>query len=148
MSYVPLDHPFTNRLRQRTLYAAGPIGSTLLGFNLTADDYVAFPGTLEEEEHDSCPEWLNVANPAILQRVFRMFYEAGLDAVDACCFGANEVVLAEFGLADRTRELNRIAAQVINQVRDEFSTAEWPRYFSSFFSTSGSVAPPRLSDFS
>ena len=128
MSYIPLDHPFTNRLRERTLYAAGPIGSTLLGFNLTADDYVAFPGTPEEEEHDSCPEWLNVANPAILQRVFRMFYEAGLDAVDACCFGANEVVLAEFGLADRTRELNRIAAQVINQVRDEFSTAEWPRY--------------------
>ncbi len=128
MSYQPIDHPFLNRLRTDVLYTAGPIGSTLLGFNLTSDDYVAFAGTPEEESHDSCPEWLNVSRPDILHRVFRMFYEAGCDAVDACCFGANEVVLAEFSLEDRTRELNRIAAQVINQVRDEFSTPERPRY--------------------
>jgi 5-methyltetrahydrofolate--homocysteine methyltransferase len=101
------------------LYAAGPIGSTLLSFNLKPEDFGGY---------DGCPEYLNVASPHILQRVFRMFYEAGCDAVDAGCFGANEVVLAEFGLADRTRELNRRAAQVINEVRDEFATTEWPRY--------------------
>jgi 5-methyltetrahydrofolate--homocysteine methyltransferase len=126
--YTPLDHPFLNRLREQVLYAAGPIGSTLLSFNLTAKDYTAFPGTPEEETHDSCPEWLNVANPAILQRVFDMFYAAGCDAVDSCSFGANEIVLAEFGLEERTRELNRLAAQVIGEVRDRYSTPEWPRY--------------------
>ncbi len=126
--YTAPDHPFLARLRDRVLFTAGPIGSTLLSFNLTANDFVAFPGTAREEAHQDCPEWLNVANPEILQRVFRMFYEAGADAVDSCSFGANDVVLAEFGLADRTRELNRLAAQVINKVRDEFSTPEWPRY--------------------
>src|SRR5690242_11825349 len=126
--YQPADLPFLRHLRERVLYAAGPIGSTLLSFNLTAADFVAFPGTDGEEAHPDCPEWLNVANPAVLQRVYRMFYEAGCDAVDACSFGANEVVLAEFGLADRTRELNRLAAQVINEVRDQFSTPDWPRF--------------------
>ena len=126
--YQPLDHPFLARLRERVLYTAGPIGSTLLSFNLKAEDYTAFAGTPREENHDSCPEWLNIANPDPLRRIFRMFYEAGCDAVDACSFGANEIVLAEFGLADRTRELNRIAAEVIGAVRDEYSTPDWPRY--------------------
>ncbi len=101
------------------LYSAGPIGATLLSYNLTPEDFGGY---------DGCPEYLNVSNPHILQRVFRSFYEVGCDGVDAGCFGANEVVLAEFGLAHRTRELNRLAAQVSNQVRDEFSTPDWLRY--------------------
>ncbi|MFN0096524.1 MAG: methionine synthase [Dehalococcoidia bacterium] len=126
--YQPLDHPLLNRMREHVLFAAGPIGSTLLSFNLKPEDFVAFRGSPQEEQHDGCPEWLNVANPEVLDRIFRMFYAAGCDAVDSCSFGANEVVLAEFGLADRTRELNRVAAEVIGKVRDEFSTPEWPRY--------------------
>ncbi|MBI2767325.1 MAG: methionine synthase [Chloroflexi bacterium] len=126
--YVPLDHPLLHRLRERVLFSAGPIGSTLLSFNLKPADFTAYAGTDREETHDGCPEWLNVANPAVLHRIYRMFYAAGCDAVDACSFGANEIVLAEFGLAARTRELNRLAAQVINEVRDAFATPEWPRY--------------------
>lgn len=126
--YVERDLPFLNRLREQVLYAAGPIGSTLLSLNLGPSDYVAFKGTDREEEHDGCPEWLNIANPDVLERVFRTFYEAGCDAVDSCTFGANEIVLAEFGLADRTRELNRLGAQVVGRVRDEFSTPDWPRF--------------------
>ncbi|MCA9821918.1 MAG: homocysteine S-methyltransferase family protein, partial [Dehalococcoidia bacterium] len=126
--YVERDLPFLNRLREQVLYAAGPIGSTLLSLNLGPSDYVAFKGIDREEEHDGCPEWLNIANPDVLERVFRTFYEAGCDAVDSCTFGANEIVLAEFGLADRTRELNRLGAQVVGRVRDEFSTPDWPRF--------------------
>jgi 5-methyltetrahydrofolate--homocysteine methyltransferase len=45
----------------------------------------------------------------------------GCDAVDACSFGANEIVFDEFGLKERTRELNRTAAEVIGRVRDEYT---------------------------
>ncbi|MEX2081579.1 MAG: homocysteine S-methyltransferase family protein, partial [Dehalococcoidia bacterium] len=96
-----------------------PIGSTLLSLHLTPDDFGGI---------DGCPEYLNVSNPGILQRIFRDLYASGVDAVDACSFGANRVVLAEFGLEDRVRELNREAARVIGEVRDEFGTAEHPRY--------------------
>ena len=122
--YKPLDHPLLNRLREQVLYAAGPIGSTLLSFNLQPEDFMAADG----EMHDGCPEWLNVSKPEILERIYTMFYEVGVDAVDSCSFGANPVVLAEFGLADRTRELNRLAAEVIGRVRDRFSTPDHPRY--------------------
>jgi 5-methyltetrahydrofolate--homocysteine methyltransferase len=127
-AYEPLRHPFLDRLHEQVLYTAGPIGSTLLSFGLTRDDYTAFKGTPDEEEHDSCPEWLNVSAPHHLERIFHMFYQADCDAVDACTFGANEIVLDEFGLRDRTRELNRIAAEVIGRVRDEYSTPDHPRY--------------------
>ncbi|GIW18213.1 MAG: methionine synthase [Tepidiforma sp.] len=122
--YRPRDLPLLNRLRDQVLYAAGPIGSSLLALNLGPEAYVAPDG----EAHDGCPEWLNVANPGILEGIYASFYEVGVDAVDSCSFGANPVVLAEFGLADRTRELNRLAAQVIGRVRDRYSTPEWPRY--------------------
>ena len=46
--YTPLDHPLLHRLRENVLFAAGPIGSTLLSFNLTAKDFVAYPGTDRE----------------------------------------------------------------------------------------------------
>lgn len=118
MAYQSQNLPFLNRLREQVLFAAGPIGSTLLAMR-PQPDY---------GDYDSCPEWLNISDPAALESIFRSFYAAGCDAVDACTFGANEVVLAEFGLADRTRELNRIAARLIGHVRDEFSTPAWPRY--------------------
>jgi 5-methyltetrahydrofolate--homocysteine methyltransferase len=122
--YRPLDHPLLHRLREQVLYSAGPIGSTLLSFNLGPEAYVSADG----EAHDGCPEWLNVSNPAVLEKIYTSFYEVGVDAVDSCSFGANPVVLAEFDLADRTRELNRLAAEVIGRVRDRFSTPEHPRY--------------------
>ncbi len=122
--YRPRDLPLLNRLQDQVLYAAGPIGSTLLALNLGPEAYVAPDG----EAHEGCPEWLNVASPHILEGIYASFYEVGVDAVDSCSFGANPVVLAEFGLADRTRELNRLAAQVIGRVRDRYSTPAWPRY--------------------
>ena len=118
MAYQPLDHPFLNRLRERVLFTAGPIGSTILGLR-PVPDY----GGL-----DGCNEYLTVSDPDVLARIQRSFYAAGCDAVDSATFGANEVVFAEYGLVPRVREINALAARQLNAVRDEFSTPEWPRY--------------------
>jgi len=100
MVYVPFDHPFIDRLREHVLFAAGPIGSAILALDLGPEAFVANPGADREEEHEGCPEWLNVSRPDILEGIFTPFFEAGCDAVDSASFGANEVVLTEFGLAD------------------------------------------------
>ena len=118
MTYAPLDHPFLDRLRNRVLFAAGPIGSTILSLR-PGPDYGGI---------DGCNEYLTISDPAVLARIQRSFYAAGCDAVDSATFGSNKVVFAEYGLSERVRELNRLAAQQLNRVRDEFSTPEWPRY--------------------
>ena len=101
------------------LFAAGPIGSTILSLKPTPEDY----GGL-----DGCNEYLTVSKPELLEGIQRSFYEAGCDAVDSATFGANRVVFAEYGIEDRVREINRLAAEQLGRVRDEFSTPEWPRY--------------------
>ncbi|MCY3505022.1 MAG: homocysteine S-methyltransferase family protein, partial [Chloroflexi bacterium] len=101
------------------LFAAGPIGSTILSLKPTPEDY----GGL-----DGCNEYLTVSKPELLQGIQRSFYEAGCDAVDSATFGANRVVFAEYDIEDRVREINRLAAEQLGRVRDEFSTPEWPRY--------------------
>jgi len=116
--YRPLDHPFMHRLRGQVLFTAGPIGSTILSLR-PGPDY----GGL-----DGCNEYLTISDPAVLAGIQRSFYAAGCDAVDSATFGANPVVFSEYGIADRVREINRIAARQLNAVRDEFSTPEWPRY--------------------
>jgi 5-methyltetrahydrofolate--homocysteine methyltransferase len=118
MAYQPPDHPFMNRLREQVLFAAGPIGSTILGLRQVPD----YGGL------DGCNEYLVVSDPGVLAAIQRDLYAAGADAVDSATFGANEVVFAEYGLVDRVREINRLAAQQLGRVRDEFSTPEWPRY--------------------
>ncbi|MCC7364814.1 MAG: homocysteine S-methyltransferase family protein [Dehalococcoidia bacterium] len=116
--YVPLDHPFLNRLRERVLFAAGPIGSTILSLR-PGPDYGGI---------DGCNEYLAVSDPDVLTKIQHDLYAAGCDAVDSATFGANEVVFAEYDLVPRVREINRLAAQQLNAVRDAFSTPEWPRY--------------------
>ena len=101
------------------LFAAGPIGSTILSLKPTPEDY----GGL-----DGCNEYLVVSKPELLEGIQRSFYEAGCDAVDSATFGANRVVFAEYDIEDRVREINRLAAEQLGRVRDEFSTPEWPRY--------------------
>ena len=59
----------------------------------------------------------------------------GSDVVETDTFGSTSVVLAEYGLADRARELNRIAAELACAVRDEFATADRPRW------VAGSIGP-------
>ncbi len=101
------------------LFAAGPIGSTILSLKPTPEDYDGL---------DGCNEYLTVSKPELLQGIQRSFYEAGCDAVDSATFGANRVVFAEYDIEDRVREINRLAAEQVGRVRDEFSTPEWPRY--------------------
>jgi 5-methyltetrahydrofolate--homocysteine methyltransferase len=106
-------------LRERVLFSAGPIGSQILAAKPTIDDY----GGL-----DGCNEYLTISMPELITGIQRDLFASGVDAVDANTFGANEVVFAEYGIADRVQEINCLAAQAAGKVRDEFATLEWPRY--------------------
>ena len=106
-------------MRERVLFSAGPIGSQILARKPTIEDY----GGL-----DGCSEFLVVSKPDLVIGIQRELFASGVDAVDSATFGANAVVFGEYGIEDRVREINRLAAQQVGQVRDEFSTADWPRY--------------------
>jgi 5-methyltetrahydrofolate--homocysteine methyltransferase len=118
---------FLERLRQRVLLCDGGTGTLIQAetWDLEKD----FLGL------ENCSEVLNLTRPDFVAGVHRAYFEAGADCVETNTFGANKVVLAEFGLADRTYETALRATEIARQVADGFSTPEWPRY------VLGSVGP-------
>ena len=111
-------------MQERILIIDGATGTALQDKNLTAEDFGG--PTLE-----GCNEYLVITRPDIVTSVHISYLEAGADIIETDTFGSNKIVLAEYGLADRTRELNRIASQL--------AKASTKNYIDKF--VAGSIGP-------
>lgn len=60
---------------------------------------------------EGCNEWLNVTAPEVIEGLHRRFVEAGAQVIETNTFGANAIVLSEYGLESRVAEINRAAAE-------------------------------------
>lgn len=109
------------RLKEKILILDGAMGTMLQRVKLTVEDFGG-------EALEGCNEMLNVTRPDVIQSIHDAYYEAGADLVETNTFGATPIVLAEYGLADRTEEINLKAAQLAVEIRDRWSTEDWPRY--------------------
>jgi 5-methyltetrahydrofolate--homocysteine methyltransferase len=113
-------------LAQRVLVADGAMGTMLQAAALTLDDFAGLEG---------CNEILNVTRPDVVRTVHRGYLEAGADAVESNTFGANLANLAEYGIAERVRELAEAGATLAREVADDFGEADRRRF------VLGSVGP-------
>ena len=60
---------------------------------------------------EGCNEFLNVSAPEVIREWHGSFLAAGADVLETNSFGANRVVLAEYGLSERVAEINRAAVE-------------------------------------
>ncbi len=58
---------------------------------------------------EGCNEWLNLSAPDVIVELHRSMYDAGAQVVETDTFGANAIVLAEYGLEDRVADINAAA---------------------------------------
>lgn len=58
---------------------------------------------------EGCNELLNVTAPETIVALHKSFLDAGAKVIETNTFGASSIVLAEYGLAGRTEEINRAA---------------------------------------
>src|SRR5256884_1837624 len=112
---------FLDPLRERVVVFDGATGTNLQLHDLGADD---FGGPALE----GCNEILAVTRPAVIAELHRSFFDVGVDAVETDTFGAFPIVLAEYGIADRTFELNRAAASIAREVASGYSTPDRARW--------------------
>src|SRR2546430_7450522 len=112
---------FLDTLRERVVIFDGATGTNLQQRELGADD---FGGPALE----GCNEILAVTRPAVIAELHRSFFDVGVDAVETDTFGAFPVVLAEYGISDRTFELNEAAARIAKEVASGYSTPDRPRW--------------------
>ena len=115
-------------LRERILVLDGAMGTMLQQENLTAAD---FGGAHLE----GCNENLNITRPDVVLRIHHKYLEAGADIVETNTFGSTPLVLVEYGLGDRAREISRRAAELASQAASQFSKGSKPRF------VAGSMGP-------
>ena len=66
------------------------------------------------------PEALNLSHPEILENIAAAYLAAGSRIIQTNTFGASTIRLAEYGLADRTEEINAAAVKAVRKaVGDE-----------------------------
>ncbi|WP_091189207.1 methionine synthase [Paenibacillus catalpae] len=108
-------------MQQRILILDGAMGTMIQQADLTADDFGG-------EELDGCNEMLVLTRPDVISTIHEKYLEAGADILETNTFGATSVVLAEYDIPEKAREINLAAAKLARDAADKFSTPERPRY--------------------
>jgi 5-methyltetrahydrofolate--homocysteine methyltransferase len=119
---------FLEALRERVLVFDGALGTNLQLCPLDADDFGG-------PDLEGCYEVLAATRPRVIAGLHDSFLAVGCDAIETDTFGAFPVVLSEYGIAERTFELNQAAARIAKEVASGHSTPDRPRW------AIGSVGP-------
>ena len=117
---------FLELLQERVVVYDGATGTNIQVHAPTVDDYWGKEG---------CNELLVLSRPDLIRDLHASFFEVGCDVVETDSFGSSRIVLAEYELEDRTRELNIAAAKLAKEVATSCSTPGHPRF------VAGSLGP-------
>ena len=122
------NDPYLNTLGDRVLIYDGATGTNFQLQDLHADD---FGGAALE----GCNEILVVTKPEAVESLHRSFLDVGADVIETDSFGAFSVVLAEYGIAERSFELAELSARIARRVADSYASPGAPRF------VAGSMGP-------
>jgi 5-methyltetrahydrofolate--homocysteine methyltransferase len=117
---------FLQLVRDRVVIYDGAMGTNIQKRNPTLDDYWG---------KENCSEVLVLSRPDIIRDIHADFLGVGCDVVETNTFGATRLVLREFDLADRTKEINLAAVKLAKEAAQQFSTKDHPRF------VAGSIGP-------
>src|SRR5579862_666707 len=108
---VAASSPYLDSLASRVLVFDGAMGTSIQSFKLSAEDYGGKPG---------CHDFLVLSKPDVIEDIHAGFLEAGADVLETCTFQSTRRRLTEWGLGERTYELNFEAARLARRVADRF----------------------------
>src|SRR5260370_8977575 len=117
---------FLQPVTERVVIYDGAMGTNIQKRNPTLDDYWG---------KETCSEVLVLRRPDTSGDLHADFFRVGWDVVETNTFGGTGLVLGEFDLRDKVREVNVEAAQLAREVAQQFSTKDKPRF------VAGSMGP-------
>ncbi len=134
---------YLESIRERVLIYDGAMGTSIDLFDLTAEDYGG-------ERTNGNRDYLVITRPDIIAQIHGSFLEAGADVLETCTFQSTRIRLEEWGLGDRTHEINKAAARLARSVADRFEAQDGrPRYVAGSIGPTGKLPSsndPALSD--
>jgi 5-methyltetrahydrofolate--homocysteine methyltransferase len=128
MTYKAPDHPYLRALEQRVLVYDGAMGTNIQLHHPTPEDFGG-------KQLEGCNDHLVLTRPDIIQSIHESFLAVGCDVVETCTFQSTPHRLREWGIEEKTRELNIAAARLGRAACDKYSTKDKPRF------VAGSIGP-------
>src|SRR5690242_14612993 len=107
------------------------MGTNIQLFHPTAEDFGG-------KSLEGCNDHLVLTRPDIIQSIHESFLAVGCDVVETCTFQSTPHRLREWGIEEKTRELNVAAARLARAACDKYATPEKPRF------VAGSIGPTGL----
>ena len=119
---------FLDLLKEKVIVFYGAMGTYLQSLNLSIDDWGG-------PNFENCSENLLYTRPDAIETVHAAFLDVGCDVIETNSFGGSEVVLTEFGIVEKTYDVNFKAAELAKRIASDYSTADKPRF------VAGSIGP-------
>ncbi len=91
----------------------GACGTSIQNMNITPDLW---------GKHEGCNEYLNLSCPEKITAMHMEFLESGADIIETNTFGANRIVLGEYGLEDRVAEINKAGVEAAREAVRQFGS--------------------------
>src|SRR5579884_1221893 len=117
---------YLDTLKRRILIFDGAMGTSVQTRHLSAADFGGKEG---------CNDYLVLTRPDVIEEIHSSFMEVGCDVLETDTFGGSRPKLDEYGIGERTRALNIVAAQLARRVADRHATPDRPRF------VAGSLGP-------
>jgi 5-methyltetrahydrofolate--homocysteine methyltransferase len=139
---VKLSSEYLRQLAERVLIFDGAMGTQLMALDLSDDDFGGAP-------YRGCNEALVLTRPELVRAIHESYLTAGADVVETDTFTASRLKLDEYGLGERTREINLRAASLAREACGALSTPERPRFVAGSMGPTGmliSSSDPSLSN--
>src|SRR5688572_27788130 len=127
--FAPRGDAYLDLVRDRVVVYDGSMGATILNMQLSVEDYGGKEG---------CNDYLVVSKPSVVEELHARFLEVGVDVLETDTFGGSLIKLEEYGLGERTYDLNRAAAELARRVAADYTTPSRTRF------VAGSVGPTGL----
>src|SRR3954468_6516298 len=103
---------FLKTVAERVVVYDGAMGTSIQKHNLSVDDYWGKEG---------CSEILVLSKPDVIRGIHASYLEVGADVVETNTFGATSIVLGEYDLQEKVREINIAAVKLAREAADSFN---------------------------
>ncbi|WP_245809813.1 methionine synthase [Cohnella massiliensis] len=121
MTLTYMKPSLQEEMAKRILILDGAMGTMIQQENLGPEDFGG-------EELEGCNEMLVLTRPDVIAKIHEAYLAAGSDIIETNTFGATSVVLAEYDIPEKAREINLAAAKIAREACERHSTPDKPRY--------------------
>ncbi len=120
----------TALLRERILFLDGAMGTMIQSYHLDEAGFRGHACASHGHALKGNNDLLSVTRPELVREIHDAYLDAGADIIETNTFGATRIALADYGMAERAREINFAAARIARQCADDWNarTPGKPRF--------------------